>query len=84
VNVFVQIGYLSDIVLRVKSLMPVMEATKGGISFKQIAGRCSTQVDEAAACCFQPTRVVYESEMQAVGSESCERDCGSNYRGFQV
>jgi hypothetical protein len=45
----VQMGYLDDMVLRVESLM---EATKGGIFFMQIAGRCSTQVGEAAACCF--------------------------------
>jgi hypothetical protein len=33
----VQTGYLGDIVLRVESLM---EATKGGVSSMQIAGRC--------------------------------------------
>ena len=76
-----QMACLGDIVLRVESLM---EATKGGVSFGQIAGGCSTQVDEAAAYCFQPARsthVVYESEMQPVGLESCERNGGSNYRG---
>lgn len=46
-----QMGYLGDIVLRVESLM---EAPKGGISFEQIVGCCSTQIDEASACCFQP------------------------------
>jgi hypothetical protein len=65
----VQMACLGDIVLRVESLM---EATKGGVSFGQIAGGCSTHVGEAAACCFQPARsthVVYESEMQPVGLE---------------
>ncbi len=33
-----EIGYLGDIVLRVESLM---EATKGGVSFMQVAGRCT-------------------------------------------
>jgi hypothetical protein len=75
VKVFVQMGYSGDIVLKVESLM---EAPKGGISlsFKQIAGRCGTQVDEAAARCFQPaqsTRIVSKSEMQAVRSDSCDK-----------